>query len=263
MVKNNAYQSSQEYFGELDSKFGYTLEDKEYGIKQIIKYLEEKFKVSQHSEDISPYTVAFKKNSQNPSFSQFGDIEQIQDISAKLASHHSATIHTNNMNTSLEDQSDFKKDLAAKKNQAKKNQANVVKHDTYQSFPENLEELDYKLEDLEEIRRRNLYSTSDDAIEKNNLPDIQMVQQKEKQHEETTNESSTVTAINTLTAAKPLDEIVINNNSTTPIPVTISKFNVETTKIFTPEKEKEADNVMMINIPCSRHEEGRCFEAKT
>ena len=32
VVKNNAYQNSQEYFEELDSKFGDTLEDKEDGI---------------------------------------------------------------------------------------------------------------------------------------------------------------------------------------------------------------------------------------
>ena len=40
-------------------------------------------------------------------------------------------------------------------------------------------------------------------------------------------------------------------------------MNAEKTKTFTPKKEKEADNVMMVNIPCSRHEEERWFEAET
>ena len=43
MVKNNAYQSSQEYCEESDSKLRDTLEDKEVGVKQDTKYLEEKF----------------------------------------------------------------------------------------------------------------------------------------------------------------------------------------------------------------------------
>ena len=47
----------------------------------------------------------------------------------------------------------------------------------------------------------------------NNLPDIQVVKQKEKQHKETTNESFTATAINTIAAAVPLDDIVINNKT--------------------------------------------------
>ena len=50
VVKYNTYQNSQEYFEELDSKFENWLEDKEDGVEQIMKYLEEKFGVSQHSE---------------------------------------------------------------------------------------------------------------------------------------------------------------------------------------------------------------------
>ena len=57
MVKNNAYKSSQEYLGELYSKFGNTLEDKEDGIEQSIKYLEEKFKVNQHPEIVKKLNV--------------------------------------------------------------------------------------------------------------------------------------------------------------------------------------------------------------
>ena len=49
-VKYNAYQNSPEYFEELDSKFEDSLADKEDRVEQIIKYLEEKFSVSQHSE---------------------------------------------------------------------------------------------------------------------------------------------------------------------------------------------------------------------
>ena len=41
VVKYKTYQNSQEYFEDLDSKFGDTLEDKEDGVEQIIKYLEE------------------------------------------------------------------------------------------------------------------------------------------------------------------------------------------------------------------------------
>ena len=41
VVKYNAYQNSPEYFEELDSKFGETLADKEDGVDQIIKYLED------------------------------------------------------------------------------------------------------------------------------------------------------------------------------------------------------------------------------
>ena len=108
----------------------------------------------------------------------------------------------------------------------------------------------------EALTDRNLCSTSDVVIEENNLPDVQIIQKKEKQDRETIlkvqeiqNESSTATAIDTIMAVESLDKIVINNNSTTSIPTTISKFDAEKTKIFTPEKEKEADNVMMINIP--------------
>ena len=50
MVKYSAYQNSKEYFEDLYSKFGDMLKDKEDGVEQIIKYLEEKFGVSQHSE---------------------------------------------------------------------------------------------------------------------------------------------------------------------------------------------------------------------
>ena len=92
---------------------------------------------------------------------------------------------------------------------------------------------------------RNFHSTSDDVIKKNNLPDVQMVQQKEKQEKETTNEYPTYTTINAITTAEPLDEIIINNNSTTSIPATCPKFDIEKTKIFTPVKVKNIDNVMM------------------
>ena len=43
------------------------------------------------------------------------------------------------------------------------------------------------------------------------------------QDTETTNKSSTATAINTVTAVEPLDKIGINNNPTTSIPTTILK----------------------------------------
>ena len=42
VVKYNAYQNSPEFFEELDSKFADSLSDKEDGVEQIIKYLEEK-----------------------------------------------------------------------------------------------------------------------------------------------------------------------------------------------------------------------------
>ena len=73
---------------------------------------------------------------------------------------------------------------------------------------------------------------------KNNLSDVRTVQQKEKQDTETTNESSTATAINAITAAEPLDEIAINSNSTASMITTISRFDAEKIKIFTPEKKK-------------------------
>ena len=50
VLKYNAYQNSPENFEELDSKFEDLLTDKEDGVEQIIKYLEEKIGVSQHSE---------------------------------------------------------------------------------------------------------------------------------------------------------------------------------------------------------------------
>ena len=49
MVQYNAYQNSPEYFVELDSKFKDSLTDKEDGVEQIIKYMEVKFGVNQHS----------------------------------------------------------------------------------------------------------------------------------------------------------------------------------------------------------------------
>ena len=80
----------------MDPKFEDSLADKEEGIKQIIRYLEVKFGVSQHS------------------FPQVGDIQQPQDISTKLTPHYSAILHTNEMYTSLEVQSAVKKALEAK-----------------------------------------------------------------------------------------------------------------------------------------------------
>ena len=49
-VKYHAYQTSPELFEELDAKFGDSLTETETGLDSIIKYLEEKFGVSQHSE---------------------------------------------------------------------------------------------------------------------------------------------------------------------------------------------------------------------
>ena len=55
-----------EYFEELDSKFEDSLTDKEDGVEQIIKYLEEKFGVSQHSEIVRKlnvfYSCSWKKD---------------------------------------------------------------------------------------------------------------------------------------------------------------------------------------------------------
>ena len=66
MVKNDAYKSSKEYLGELNPKVGNTLKNREDGIEQSIRYLEKKFKVNQHSDDLSPYMPAFKKIRSNP-----------------------------------------------------------------------------------------------------------------------------------------------------------------------------------------------------
>ena len=96
MVEHNAYKNSPEYYEELDPKFEDSLADKEDGIEKIIKYLEVKFGVSQHS------------------FPQVGDIEQPQDISAKLNPHYSAMLHTSEVYTSLEVQSAVKKAKEAK-----------------------------------------------------------------------------------------------------------------------------------------------------
>ena len=49
-VKYHAYQTVPEYFEELDAKFGDSLTAQEDGLTKIIKFLEEKFGVSQHSE---------------------------------------------------------------------------------------------------------------------------------------------------------------------------------------------------------------------
>lgn len=49
VVQYSAYQNSPEYFLELDSKFKDSLADKIDGVQQIIKYLEIKFGVNQHS----------------------------------------------------------------------------------------------------------------------------------------------------------------------------------------------------------------------
>ena len=61
VVKYNAYQNPPEYFEELDSKFGETLADKEDEVDQIIKYLEEKFGVSQHSDIVRKLNNDFYK----------------------------------------------------------------------------------------------------------------------------------------------------------------------------------------------------------
>ena len=104
---------------------------------------------------------------------------------------------------------------------------------------------------------RNLHSTSDAVIVKNNLSDVRTVQQKEKRDTETTNESSTATAINAI--VEPLDKIIDNNNFETSMHTIISSFDAENTKVFfTAEKEQKADFVMVVNIPCSRHGEKMC-----
>ena len=51
VVKYNAYQNSTEYFEKLDSKFEDLLADKEDGVEQKIKYLEEKFGISRKLND--------------------------------------------------------------------------------------------------------------------------------------------------------------------------------------------------------------------
>lgn len=154
VVKNNAYQNSQEYLEELDSKFGDTLNDKEDGVKQVMKYLEEKLKVNQHSEIVKKLNV---------------------NLGAEETTH--------------------------------------------------IEERLLKENESEVYIRRNLCSTLNTVIEENKLPAGQIVQGKEKQDRETTNESSTATAINAIIAVEPLDNKIINNNSTTKIPTTISKFD--------------------------------------
>ena len=64
------------------------------------------------------------------------------------------------------------------------------------------------------------------------------------------------------TAADPVDEIVVNNSAAA-MPTTIPSFDAKKTKVFfTSEKEKEADIVMVVNIPRSRHGEEKCVEAK-
>ena len=51
VVKYNAYQNPPEYFEELDSKFGETLADKEDGVDQIIKYLEDNDTVREEEDE--------------------------------------------------------------------------------------------------------------------------------------------------------------------------------------------------------------------
>ena len=77
-VKYHAYQTVPEYFKELDAKFGDSLTAREDGLTKIIKFLEEKFEVSQHSkivhklnefyscsrqksEDLVKYTARFEQ----------------------------------------------------------------------------------------------------------------------------------------------------------------------------------------------------------
>ena len=64
LVKNNAYQNSQEYFKELDSKFGDTLQDNEDGVEQVIRYLEENVEplvsIQEDREKLNQYIAALK-----------------------------------------------------------------------------------------------------------------------------------------------------------------------------------------------------------
>ena len=75
-----------------------------------------------------------------------------------------------------------------------------------------IEERLMKEKESEVLIGRNLHCTGNAAIEENNLPNCQTVQGKGKQDRETVKESATATAINAITAAKPLDEIVTNND---------------------------------------------------
>ena len=106
-----------------------------------------------------------------------------------------------------------------------------------------IEERLIKEKESKVLTERNPHSTLIAVIVENNLSDVQTSQQKRKQDTELTDKSSTATAISTITAVEILDKKGINNNLTTSIPITISKFDARKTKVLTPEKEKEADNV--------------------
>ena len=54
-VKNNAYQSFQEVFEELESKLGDTLQNNEDRVKQVMKYLRKGFAVAVNSDDVLLY----------------------------------------------------------------------------------------------------------------------------------------------------------------------------------------------------------------
>ena len=58
-VMYHASQTCPAYFEELEVKFGETLEGKEEGITEIVKYLEAKFGVSQHSEIVRKLNTFF------------------------------------------------------------------------------------------------------------------------------------------------------------------------------------------------------------
>ena len=57
VVKYNTYQSSPEYFEELDSKFKDSLNEKEDRVEQMIKYLEVKLDINQHLEIVKKLNV--------------------------------------------------------------------------------------------------------------------------------------------------------------------------------------------------------------
>ena len=80
-----------------------------------------------------------------------------------------------------------------------------------------------------------------------------------KQDRETTKEPSTANAINAITAVEPLDELVINNISTTLISTTIPKLDANRTTVFVLKKENEVSNEANIGSTSDTVIEGKNF----
>ena len=65
-------------------------------------------------DGISPFTLVFGRNPQHPAITDLGDVEQLQDISIRLAAQYNAMLQAREVYTSLEAQSSVKKALQAR-----------------------------------------------------------------------------------------------------------------------------------------------------